>query len=173
MVSIAERRDSDGAVGEVLDLADLIRLARRRRDGEQRQPAGRREAADLGAMGIGLQRDAERGRAVLDGAADQRLHRRVAAARIDQLGVEPMLGEMPVGAGDLVGDDAEELAAEGDLDLPALRPADAGTVVARMPAAAAAPRISVLRVTGTRASVSSQQLISQLPLRAAAPEQML
>ena len=62
-------------------------------------------------------RDVERGRGIVDGAADQRLHRGVAAAGIDQLDVEAVVLEVAVRARDLVGHDAEKLAAEGELEL--------------------------------------------------------
>ena len=85
------------------EAGDRVDLAWRHRQREQRQPAGGGEAADVGAVGEGLHRHVERGRRIVDGAADQRLHRRVAAAGVDELDVEPFGLEEAAGAGELVG----------------------------------------------------------------------
>ena len=66
-------------------------------------------------------RDVERGGGIVDGAADQRLHRGAAAAGIDELDVEPVVLEQAAGARDLVRHAAQELAAIGELDALALR----------------------------------------------------
>src|SRR5438874_2140336 len=47
-------------------------------------------------------------------AADQSLHRRIAAARIDELDVEALFGEMAAGPRYFVGNDAEQLTAESE-----------------------------------------------------------
>src|SRR5262249_23023222 len=70
--------------------------------------------------GIGLDRNVEGGRTIIDGAADERLHRRVAAAGIDELHIEPVVLEMAGRARDLVGHAAQELTAIGEVDLLAL-----------------------------------------------------
>jgi hypothetical protein len=70
------------------------------------------EALDLAAPRVSLQRHVERCAGILDGAADQRLHGLIAAAGIDELDVQAFCREVTAGAGDLVGHDAEELAAE-------------------------------------------------------------
>jgi hypothetical protein len=106
VVGVAERRYADRAAGEILDAPDLAGASGRRHGGEQRQAPGRREASDIGAASVSLQGDVEGGRRVIDGAADQRLHGGVAAARVDELDIEPLLGEMAVGARHLVGHDA-------------------------------------------------------------------
>jgi hypothetical protein len=49
MVRIAERGHADGLALELLDGGDGARGLRCRDDGEQRQPSGDREAADVGA----------------------------------------------------------------------------------------------------------------------------
>ncbi len=110
VIGIAEAGDADRLAFEVFDRADLRRLFRRDGEGEERQLAGRGNALHRGAMRIGLQRDIERGRGVIDRAADQRLHRRRAAAHVDELDIEPFLLEMPVMRRDDVGDDTEKLA---------------------------------------------------------------
>src|SRR5690606_24234412 len=46
----------------------------------------------------------------------QRLHRGVAAARIDEFDVEPVIAPMAMRTRDLIGHDAENLAAEGELE---------------------------------------------------------
>ena len=98
-------------------LTDLIFACVFRRDGEgkERQLACRGNALHRRAMCIGLQRDIERGRGVIDRAADQRLHRRRAAAHVDELDLEPFLLEMPVMHREDIRDDAEKLRAEGEL----------------------------------------------------------
>src|SRR5262249_25230877 len=107
-----ERGDADRLAFEVLQRLNGRGVLRRSRDREQRYLAGAHEAADVGAFGVGLHCDVERGRAIVDRAADQRLDRSVATAEVDDLGVEAVLLEMTEGARDLVGRRAEELAAE-------------------------------------------------------------
>src|SRR5262249_18973819 len=81
------------------------------------QPAGDGEAADIRPdIGVGLDGHVERGRGIIDSAADERLHRRVAAAGVDELDFEAVPPEQTARARDLVGHAAEELAAIGELD---------------------------------------------------------
>jgi hypothetical protein len=101
---------------EILHTADGFALAGRYGQPEQRQPPGGGEAPDHGAIGGRLQHDVEGGARVLDRAADQRLHRRVAAAGVDKLDVEAFSGEVTLGARHFIGDDAQELTAEGKTD---------------------------------------------------------
>src|SRR3546814_13514522 len=72
----------------------------RRRPPRSTRPAPRFPYTTL--VRSGLQRDVGRGAGIIDGAADQRLHRRVAAARVDQFDVEALIGEMAAGARHLV-----------------------------------------------------------------------
>lgn len=123
VVGVAERGDAHGPAAQVGHGAQLPRQARSRGQGEERQPAGGEEAHDAGPAGVGGQRHVEGGGGVVDGAAHQRLHGGAAAAEVDELDVQPLLGEVAVVAGHLVGHHAEELAAEAQGDLaPLLRP---------------------------------------------------
>ena len=104
MVGVAERGNADGLALQVLHRLDAGRRLGRGDDREQRQPSGHREPADVGAdIGIGLDCNVERGGAVIDGPAEERLHGRVAAAGIDKLHVEAVVLEMAGRARDLVG----------------------------------------------------------------------
>ena len=120
MVGIAQRRNTDGLAREIVDGVDVACRLRGRHQREQRQPAGGGEGADIGAVGVGLDRDIERGSGIIDGTADQRLHRGIAAAGIDEFDIEAVIFEMAPGAGDLIGNDAQQLAAESKPDLLAL-----------------------------------------------------
>src|SRR6267143_3872160 len=122
VIGIAERGDGDGLPFEVLDGADLACGLGRGDDGEQRQASGDGEAADVDVnVGIGLDCDVERSGCVIDRAADQRLHRRLATAGIDELHVETVVLEQAGRACDLIRHAAQELAAIGELDPRALR----------------------------------------------------
>ena len=120
MVGIAQRGDADGPVFQILQSADLFRHFRRAGESEQRQSSGGREAGDLRAVGEGLKRHVEGRARVVHRTADQRLHRDVAAARVNQADVEAFVGEMAARARHLVRDDAEQLAAEREQHLAAL-----------------------------------------------------
>ena len=103
MIGVAERRYADRLALEILDRLNLARGFRRGNDGEQRQLSGDRKATDIGAdIDIGLHGDVQSGGCIVDRAADQRLHRRIAAAGIDELHVEAAVLEVPVGAGDFI-----------------------------------------------------------------------
>ena len=121
VVGIAEPGHRDGAALQVADSFDLSGGLRRRHEREQGQPSGHGEAPDRRAFGEGGDGDVERRRGVIDGVADQRLHRRAAAAGVDQLDIEAVLLEVAGRARDLVRHAAQELAAIGELDAPALR----------------------------------------------------
>jgi hypothetical protein len=73
-----------------------------------------------------LQRHIQSRRGVIDRATDQRLHRGIAAAGINELHVEAVVLEMTVGARDFVRHPTQELAAVSERDLPALRLCRAG-----------------------------------------------
>jgi len=91
-------------------------------NGEQRKTPRDRKAANICAdIGVSLQRDVERGSGVIDRAADERLHRSIAAAGVNKLHVEPVLGKVPGGARNLVRHAAQQLATIGKLDLLPLR----------------------------------------------------
>ena len=97
MIGIAEPGYADGLAFELLDVVNRVGGLRRGDQRKQRQPAGDGEAADVGAdIGVGGERDVERGRGIVDRAADQRLHGGAAAAGIDQLDVEAVVLEVPV-----------------------------------------------------------------------------
>ena len=66
-------------------------------------------------------RNVQRGGGIIDRAADQRLHRGIAAAGVDELHIEPMILEVAGRARDFVRHAAQKLAAIGELDLLALR----------------------------------------------------
>ena len=104
MIGVAERGYADRLALEILDRLNLASGFRRGNDGEQRQPSGNREATDIGAdIDIGLHGDVQSGGRIVDRTADQRLHRRIAAAGVDELHVEAMVLEIPVGARDFIG----------------------------------------------------------------------
>lgn len=115
MIGIAERRDADRLALEVLEAANFPGLLWRDDEGKERQPAGDGKASHRRAMGIGLKGDIERRRCIIDCAADQRLHRRLPAAHRDELDRKPLFGEVAVGFGDDIGNDAQQLAAKGEL----------------------------------------------------------
>ena len=116
VVGVAKGGDPDGAARQRRHRADGAGLRRGRGEREQRQPPGGGHPADRGAVGGRLQRDVERRAGIVDGAAHQRLHRRVPAAGVDELDGQPLRGEVPAHPRDLVGHDAQELAAEGEPD---------------------------------------------------------
>src|SRR5262249_2334818 len=58
---------------------------------------------------------------VVDGAADQRLHRGIAAAGVNELDVKSVILEITISAGYFVWHSAQELAAIGEPNLPRLR----------------------------------------------------
>jgi len=106
---------------------DLAGVLGRGDHGEQRQPPGDREAADVGAdIHISLQGDVQGRSRVVDRTADQRLHRGIAAASINELHVEAAILEITVAARDLIWHSAQKLAAVSELDLPGLCVCTAG-----------------------------------------------
>jgi hypothetical protein len=116
VVGIAERGDGDGLAFDVLERADLARRLWRGDDGEQRQPPGDGEAANVGVhIGIRLDRHVEGGRGIVDRAADQCLHGRLAPPRIDDLHVEAVALEQAGRPRDLVRHTAQKLTAIGEL----------------------------------------------------------
>src|SRR5262249_33374409 len=120
MVGITQSRDPHSTVLEILEAAYLFRRFRCGCESKERQSSGRSKTRDLGAAGISLKRDIERGSGVIHRVPNQRLHGDVAAAGIDEPDVKALLGKMAPRAGDLVGNDAKELAAESEQHLPAL-----------------------------------------------------
>ncbi len=120
MVGIAQRGDTDGAVFQILQSANLFRHLRRAGESEQRQSSGGRKAGDLRAVGEGLKRHVEGRPRVVHRTADQSLHGDVAAARVNQADVETFVGEMAARASDFVRNDAKQLAAEREQHLAAL-----------------------------------------------------
>src|SRR5207249_10797048 len=97
VIGVAERRYADRLALEILDRLNLARCFRRGNDGEQRQLSGDRETADIGAdIDIGLHGDVQSGGCIVDRAADQRLHRRIATAGINELYVEAVVLEVSV-----------------------------------------------------------------------------
>ena len=113
VVRVAQARYPDGRAFEALHGPNRIRPLGRHRKREERQPAGRSEAADRRAVGHSLKRDIKRSAGVLDRASDQRLHGRVAAAGVDEFDVETLAGKVPARARHFVRHNAEQLAAEG------------------------------------------------------------
>ena len=120
MVGVAQSRDPHRPVLQILQATYLFRRFRSGGEGKERQSSGRSKTDDLGAAGIGLKRDIERGAGVIHRVPDQRLHGDVAAAGIDQPDVKAFLGKMAARTGDLVGHDAKQLAAESEQHLTAL-----------------------------------------------------
>src|SRR6266446_3128145 len=121
MIGIAECGDADCPSLQILDRLNLAGGPGSGDNGEQREAPRDREAADVRAdIGIGLDGNVQSGGSVVDGAADQRLHRGVAAAGIDELHIKPMIFEVTGRSRDLVGNAAQKLAAIGQLDLLAL-----------------------------------------------------
>src|SRR6266404_4769178 len=121
MIGIAERGDANCSSLQILDRLNLACGPRSGDNGEQREAPRDREAADVRAdIGIGLDGNIQRGGSVVDGAADQRLHRGVAAAGIDELHIKPMILEVTCRSRDLVRNAAQKLTAIGQLDLLAL-----------------------------------------------------
>src|SRR5262245_123387 len=120
MVGITQSRDPHSTVLEILEAAYLFRRFRCRCESKERQSAGRSKTRDLGAAGISLKRDIERGAGVIHRVPNQRLHSDVPAAGVDQPDVKAFLGKMAARAGDLVGHDAEQLAAKREQHLAAL-----------------------------------------------------
>src|SRR6266478_54460 len=121
MIGIAERGDANCSSLQILDRLNLAGGPGSGDNGEQREAPRDREAADVRAdIGIGLDGNIQRGGSVVDGAADQRLHRGVAAAGIDELHIKPMILEVTCRSRDLVRNAAQKLTAIGQLDLLAL-----------------------------------------------------
>ena len=113
VVRVAQARYPDCCAFEALHGPDRIRPLGRNRKREERQPAGRSEAADRRAVGHSLKRDIKRSAGVFDSAPDQRLHGRVAAASVDEFDIETLVGEVTSRARHFVRHNAEQLAAEG------------------------------------------------------------
>src|SRR5436309_2870412 len=121
MIGIAECGDANCSSLQILDRLNLAGGPRRGDNGEQGEAPRDREATDVRAdIGIGLDGDIQRGGSVVDGAADQRLHRGVAAAGIDELHIKPLIFEVTGRSRDLVRNAAQKLTAIGQLDLLAL-----------------------------------------------------
>ena len=122
VISITKRGDADRPSLQILDRWYLARGLGSGDNGEQGEAAGDRKAADVRAdIGIGLERDVQRGGCIFDRASDQRLHGGIAAAGVDQLHLEPMSLEIAGRARDFVRHPAQKLAAVGEPDLLALR----------------------------------------------------
>src|SRR5262245_41314219 len=122
MIGIAERGYSDRSPFQVPDRLYLARGPRSRDNGEQGKAPGDGETADVRAgISVSLDSNVERGGSVVDRTADQRLHRGVAAAGIDELHVQSMVLEVAGRACNFVRHPAQKLAAIGELDLFALR----------------------------------------------------
>src|SRR3954463_7629919 len=122
MIGSAERGNGDRPSLQILDRSNLVGGLGSGDNGKQRKAPGDREAADVRAdIGIGLESNVQRGGGVIHRPADQRLHRGVTAAGVDDLHIKPMILEVPSRARDFVRHSAKKLAAVGELDLLALR----------------------------------------------------
>ena len=95
VVGVPKARYADRPPLQVGNFQDRASLVGRDREREQGKATRRGEAADIGPVGDRLQRYVEGGARVVDRAAYQRLHGGVAPARIDQLDVEALVGEVP------------------------------------------------------------------------------
>src|SRR5260221_2016464 len=103
MIGIAERGDANCSSLQILDRLNLAGGFRSGDNGEQREAARDREAADVRAdIGIGLEGNVQRGGGVVEGAAYQRLHRGVAAPGIDELYIKARILERTRRFGGLV-----------------------------------------------------------------------
>src|SRR5215472_1561761 len=91
MVGVAEAGYADGMAFERLNGGDGRRRFGCDRERKQRKLPRRQKTADRRTFVVSFQRHVERRRAVIDSAANQRLHRSAAAARIDELDAEPFL----------------------------------------------------------------------------------
>jgi hypothetical protein len=112
----AKRHNADSAAFQILEAADLGNTIWRDRQREQRQARGRGEPLDFGAPVDGLNHVVERGRAVVDRAADQGLRRRRAASHVNKIHVKTSFAEIVALAGDFERRDAQDCAAKGKLD---------------------------------------------------------
>ena len=120
MVGIAQAGDTDGAVLQILEAADFFGHLWCASESKERQPASGGEAGDLRATSISLKRHIERRPRVVHRPADEGLHGHIAAAGIHQPHIETFISEMAARSGNLIGDNAEELAAEREQYLAAL-----------------------------------------------------
>ena len=113
VVRVAQARYSDCCAFKALHGPNRIRSLGRNRKRVERQPAGRSEAADRGAVGCSLKRDIKRSAGVFDRAPDQRLHGRVAASCVDEFDIDALAGKVTARTRHLVRHNTEQLAAEG------------------------------------------------------------
>src|SRR5215510_1337162 len=120
MVGITQSRDPHSTVLEILEAAYLFRRFRCGCESKERQSSGRSKTRDLGAAGISLKGDIERGSGVIHRVPNQRLHGDVAAAGIDEPDVKALLGKMAARPCDLVRHDTEQLSAKREQHLAAL-----------------------------------------------------
>ena len=104
MIGSAERGNGNRPSLQILDRSNLVGGLGSGDNGKQRKSPGDREAADVRAdIGIGLESNVERGGSVIHRPAEQRLHRGVASAGMDDLHIKTMILEVAGRARDFVG----------------------------------------------------------------------
>lgn len=112
VIGVAERRDTDGAVLQILEATNFFGRLWRAGESKERQSAGGSKTGDLRAAGISLKRYIERRPRVVHRPTDEGLHGDIPAAGIYQPYIEAFIGEVSARSGNLIGDNAEELAAK-------------------------------------------------------------
>jgi hypothetical protein len=115
VVGGAEVADPDPVAREVADRLDLGGAGAGHQR-EERQPRGRGDHHGLLALGHRLDDEVDGRAGPVDAASEERVDRLGAATHVDEVHVEPLGREEALLARDLEGEDAEHLAAEGQLN---------------------------------------------------------
>jgi hypothetical protein len=112
VIRVPEAGHANGPTPEVLHLANDPRLLGRYCEREERKPACRQNPADARAVRGSLECHIEGGPSIVNRATNERLHRGVPSACVDQLDIKPLICEVAARPRHLIRNDAKKLTAE-------------------------------------------------------------